>query len=86
LARRAVLRRELAESGEGDLFAIFQRICDRLDHGIHCLARFTTAKAALLCHTLDELLLVTCTPLLLLLDRLGSRQTLTGRRFGSTMR
>jgi hypothetical protein len=57
LARRAVLRRELAEPCKGDLFPVFQRVGDRIDHRVHGLARFAAAEAALLRHSLDEFLL-----------------------------
>src|SRR5436190_8242846 len=43
LARCAVLRGELAKPCERDLFPVLQRICDRVDHGVHGLARFATA-------------------------------------------
>src|SRR5204862_1801898 len=81
LARRAVLRGELAEPRERDLFAVLQGIRDRVDHGVDSLARFTTAHIGLGRHPLDELLLGHLLSSPAVFTGLGPRQTLAGSAF-----
>src|SRR5262249_21083471 len=81
LARRAVLRGELAEPCERDLFAVLQGVRDRVDHGVDSLARFATAHIGLLRHPIDELLLGHLLSSPAVFTGLGPRQTLPGSAF-----
>src|SRR6185312_3116444 len=78
LARRPVLGRELAEPGEGNLFSVLQRICDRVDHRVHCLRCFAATEATLLRDSLNEFLLGHVLSSPAALTGLGPRQTLPG--------